>query len=154
MPHLVRVFIENEATSYTKNLHDEASLVHLGSVQVSRPYPFPYGFLLDTVNADGDNLDCYVLTSRPLERGSIVDCEVVGLMEQTESGQQDDNVLATLPGEAVVVDAAVQHRLTDFVSHVFDHVPGREVRAGRFLGEPDAWRRIEGCRTAGARARI
>ena len=152
MPTLVKVFIENEAGSYTKNLHDEQALTLLGSVRVSRPYPFPYGFVLDTVNADGDNLDCFVLTSARLLRGSIVECQVVGLMEQTESGQQDDNVLAILPGESVVVDAALQHRLTEFVRHVFDHLPGRDVRAGRFLGEPDAVQRIAECRTARARS--
>jgi inorganic pyrophosphatase len=142
----IKVFIENEAGSSTKNLHDERTLTHMGSVQVSRPYPFPYGFVVDTLNEDGDNLDCFVLTHRPLKRGSIVDGEVVGLVEQTESDQQDDNILVRLPDEPIVVDAELQSRLTLFVTHVFDHVPGREVRVGRFLGESEAWQLIEACR--------
>jgi inorganic pyrophosphatase len=143
---VVRVFIENEAGSCTKNLHDEKALTHVGSVQVSRPYPFPYGFLIGTTNEDGDNLDCFVLTSQPLKRGSIVECEVAGLMEQTECGQQDNNILATFASETVVVDDAVQGRMREFVSHVFDHVPGRQVRVGRFLSSREAVQLIEACR--------
>jgi inorganic pyrophosphatase len=142
----IRVFIENESGSVTKNLHDERLLVHRGSVQVSRPYPFPYGFLLDTVNDDGDNLDCFVLTSRNLKTGSIVECEVVGLMEQTEQGQQDNNILARLPLEQIAVTISVQRQLADFVAHVFDHIPGRAVKAGRFLDAAAAWALIVACR--------
>jgi inorganic pyrophosphatase len=142
----VKVFIENEAGSHTKNLHDEKTLRHTGSVRVSRPYPFPYGFVIDTVNEEGDNLDCFVLTHEPLKRGSIIDCEVVGLMEQTESGQQDNNILASLPNEPIVVGSRLQMQLTEFVSHVFDHVPGRDVRGGRFLGVTDALQLIAACR--------
>jgi hypothetical protein len=72
MAEVLRVFLENEAGSLTKNLHDERALTHTGGMQVSRPYPFPYGFLLDTTNEDGDNLDCFVLTRADLRRGSIV----------------------------------------------------------------------------------
>jgi inorganic pyrophosphatase len=78
MDESVNVFIENEAGSLTKNLHDERSLTHTGSVPVSHPYPFPYGFLLDTTNEDGDNLDCFVLTRADLRRGIIVECNVLG----------------------------------------------------------------------------
>jgi inorganic pyrophosphatase len=144
----IQVFIENEAGSYTKNLHDERSLIHRGSVRVSRPYPYPYGFLLDTVNEDGDNLDCFVLTRRLLKRGSIIDCEVIGLMEQTEDGQQDHNLLATIAGEPLPAGDALQHELTDFVSHVFDHIPGRVIRVGRFLGASEALQLIEACRAS------
>jgi inorganic pyrophosphatase len=145
MRKTVRVFIENEAGSHTKNLHDEKALVHVGSIQVSRPYPFPYGFLIATTNEDGDSLDCFVLTNQPLKRGTIVECEVVGLMEQTENGAQDNNILATLASETVVVDDDLQSRMREFVSHVFDHMPARHVRAGRFLGAPEALQLIEAC---------
>jgi inorganic pyrophosphatase len=148
MDDFVRVFIENEAGSHTKNQHDEKSLLHTGSQPVSRAYPFPYGFLLETANEDGDNLDCFVLTLEPLKRGSVVQCKVVGLMEQTEDGQQDHNVLANLINEPMAVDGAVQRQLTEFVTHVFDHIPGRVVRAGRFLGVPEAWELVVACRAA------
>lgn len=153
MADRVRVFIENESGSNIKSVHDEKALRLLRTVEVARPYPFPYGFVLDTTNDDGDNLDCYVLTERALRRGDIVECEPIGLMEQLENDEQDHNILATLPGESMLVCDEVRTRLTDFVLHVFDNIPGRAVRAGRFLGDSEAWALIERCRALASHLR-
>lgn len=144
----IRVFIENEAGVSLKNLHDERTLTRLRSQPVARPYPYPYGFVLETRNEDGDNLDCYVLTTRQLRRGDIVECMPIALMEQMESGQQDHNVLAVLPEEPRVLDRALQEELTEFVLHVFDNVPGRMVTVGRFLSTEHARRMLLQCEAA------
>ena len=94
----MRVFIENEAGSRRKNIYDERTLAHLGTVEVSAAYPFPYGFVLGTIGGDGDAVDCFVLTETPLRSGTIVECEPVGLLEQIEDGEIDHKVLAVLPG--------------------------------------------------------
>ena len=142
---MVRVFVQNEAGSILKHLHDEKTLVHLRTVEVSRPYPFPYGFILGTTSGDGDNLDCFVLTSQPLKTGTIVECEPVGLLEQTEDGEEDDNVLAVPAGdEGVDVEAAVA-QLRTFIAHVFDHVPGKEIATGRLLDRAAAEAHIRAC---------
>lgn len=140
---LIRVFIENEAGLSIKNVHDERALTLLRSQRVARPYPFPYGFVLETRNEDGDNLDCYVLTGRRLHRGDIIECVPIALMEQMEKGQQDHNILAVLLEEPRVLDRALQDELTEFVLHVFDNVPERTVTVGRFLGIEHAWRLID-----------
>ena len=134
----MRVFIENEAGSHTKHLHDEKTLELRGSRRVARPYPFPYGFVLNTQAEDGDNVDCFVLTLRPLKRGQLVECEPVALMEQMEDNQQDHNVLAVMPGEHAGVTPEVQQRLREFVSHVFEDIPGKKISVGRFLGRKAA----------------
>ena len=105
---------------------------------MSRAYPFPYGVIDGTSAPDGCNVDCFVLTSRPLRTGDVVECDVAGLMEQFEDGDTDHNVLASVVGEPTSVTAAAQATLTEFVHHVFDHVEGKEVRAGRFLGPESA----------------
>ena len=134
----VRVFIQNEAGSDRKNYHDEKLLTWQRVVTVSRPYPFPYGFILDTTADDGCNVDCFVLTDATLRTGQIIDCEVVGLMEQFEDGHADHNVLAGLPGAEAQVDARTQSRLEAFVTGVFGHIPGKQIRAGRFLDAREA----------------
>lgn len=136
----IRVFIQNEAGSDTKHIHNEKTLLHETSVRISRPYPYPYGFVLNSTAADGCNLDCFVVTDRPLRTGDIVDCKPEGLMEQIEDGEEDHNVLATLPGQELVVDDGLRSTLGDFVHHVFDHIEGKKVQAGRFLGPADAER--------------
>src|SRR5216684_1226391 len=95
----MKVFIENEAGSLVKHEHNEKTFELLRTSQVSRPFPRPYGFVLNTTAEDGDNVDCFVLTKEHLYTGDIVVCEPVGLMEQIEDGEVDHKVLAVLPGE-------------------------------------------------------
>lgn len=130
---MIRVFIQNEAGSDQKHRHNEKTLEYKHTVTVSRPYPFPYGFVLDTTSPDGDNLDCYVLTRRPLRTGSVVECEVVGLLEQFEDGKEDHNVLANLPNDPFPFDDQVGITFQEFITHVFDHIPGKRISLGRFL---------------------
>ena len=129
----VRVFIQNEAGSAQKNYHDEKRLLWQRAATVSRAYPFPYGFVIDTSADDECNVDCFVITDRPLRTGDIVECEVLGLMEQFEDGQVDHNVLARLRGADAIVDDDVRDRLEQFVTTVFSHIPGKRIVVGRFL---------------------
>jgi inorganic pyrophosphatase len=130
----MKVFIQNEAGSFIKHYHDEKTLELKGSARVSRAYPFPYGFILGTTAADGCNVDCFVITSKPLRTGQVVECEPVGLMEQMGDGREDHNVLARIQGEDARLDDAVKALLTKFVNHVFDHVEGKNIQVGNFLG--------------------
>ena len=128
----MKVFIQNEAGSFIKHIHDEKSLTPNRTTVVSRSYLFPYGFVLDTTAA-GLNVDCFVLTNQSLRTGEIIDCVPIALMEQIEDTQEDHNVLAVIPGEPVHLDAQIQQTLSDFVTHVFDHIPGKKIRPGKFL---------------------
>ncbi len=128
----MKVFIQNEAGSQIKRSHNEITFELLGAQLVSRAYPFLYGFLLQTLAEDGLNVDCFVLTNRPLRTGQIVECMPVGLMEQFEDGKVDHNVLAVLIGESREVNPEARRLLTDFVSHVSDHVPGKRMSIGKF----------------------
>jgi inorganic pyrophosphatase len=130
----MKVFIQNEAGSFVKHSHDEKTLILLADQQVSCAYPFPYGFILNTTAEDGDNVDCFVLTRENLRTGQIVECEPIGLMEQIEDGEIDHNVLAAFLGEAVTLDSEIKQTLTEFVSHVFDHIPGKKIQVGEFRG--------------------
>ncbi len=141
----MKVFIENEAGSDQKNLHNEKTLEYKKTVTVSRKYPFPYGFILGTTSGDGDNLDCFVITEQKLKTGQIVECVPIGMMEQIEDGKEDNNILAKLDGEDVIIDVAIQDTLTEFVSHVFDHRPGKVVKVGGFLSKEDAKKHINQC---------
>lgn len=134
----MKVFIQNEAGSFVKNFHDEKTLTLTGTARVSRAYPLPYGFILNTTGADGLNVDCFVLTKTFLHTGQIVECDPVGLMEQFEDSKEDHNVLAVLGGEEEWLDDKTKQELVEFVSHVFDHVVGKTVLAGNFRGRESA----------------
>lgn len=128
----VKVFIENPAGSSIKHIHDEKTLKLKSTATVSSVYPLPYGFVLRTTAEDGDNVDCFVLTKRLLDRGAIIDCEPIGLMEQVEDGKVDNKILATIHDEPVALDDEIRHSLVEFARHVFDHVPGKVMVVGGF----------------------
>jgi inorganic pyrophosphatase len=128
----LKVFIENPAASHVKYIHDEKTLELKGTETVSRPYPFPYGFVLNTTAEDGDNVDCFVLTESALRSGDIVECAAIGLMEQVEDGEIDHKILAVMSGEDATLETHTQQVLADFCRHVFDHVAGKRMQIGQF----------------------
>ncbi|MFZ0819569.1 MAG: inorganic diphosphatase [Candidatus Acidiferrales bacterium] len=134
----MKAFVQNEAGSRIKHSHNEKTLALLGTSGVSRAYPFPYGFILDTAADDGLSVDCFFLTEKPLSTGLVVECDPIGLMEQFEDGKIDHNVLAVIRSEKVPMTQDVERALTEFVSHVFDHIPGKTIRVGMFRGREDA----------------
>lgn len=139
----MQVFIENQAGSAVKHFYNEETLEPKGSARVSRPYPFPYGFILNTTAADGDNVDCFVLTQQTLHTGQIVECDAIALMEQIEDGEEDHKVLAILPGDQYQLDDSVRKTLIEFVTHVFEHIPGKQISVGAFHGREAALRYVE-----------
>jgi inorganic pyrophosphatase len=141
----MKVFVENEAGSNIKHLHDEKSLKLQGTTRVSRPYPFPYGFVLNTTAEDGDNVDCFILTETPLRTGEIVECEPLALMEQIEDGQVDHKILATLQHDERPLQRIPAKELAEFVTHVFEHIPGKTITVGEFKEKDAAVRYLRDC---------
>jgi inorganic pyrophosphatase len=139
----MKVFIENEAGSTIKHEYNEKTLECKFTTTVSRPFLFPYGFVLNTTAEDGDNVDCYVLTERKIRTGEIVDCEAFALMEQVEDGEIDHKVFAHLIGDPVVLGDDQKAAFAEFAKHVFDHVPGKKMEVGRFLDRDAALRYVE-----------
>ncbi|UCG24091.1 MAG: inorganic diphosphatase [Chloroflexota bacterium] len=141
---LIQVFIQVEAGSRERNLYDEKTLEHKGTRRTLLPYPYPYGFIVGTTAADGDNVDCYVITEDHLKAGTIVECVPVGLLEQEEDGEADHKVLAAVPGQAVTLNQELLDVFRVFIYSVFAQFPGMSVRVGRILPEEQAWRFIRG----------
>ncbi|MBP1632244.1 MAG: Inorganic pyrophosphatase [Acidobacteria bacterium] len=141
----IRVFIENTAGSNLKHHHDEETLTLLRVERVSGAYPFPYGFVPGTSAPDGDAVDCFVVTARPLQTGDLVACEPFALMEQMEAGVVDHNLLAVLAGEAAPDLAVLAPVLTRSAEQLFAGMPGREVTVGRFLPVGEALAYLEAC---------
>ena len=140
------VFIQIEAGSNQRHFHNEKTLEWKGTVEVSRRYPFPYGFVIGTTSADGGNLDCFVITKKPLQAGQIVECEAIGLMEQFEDKELDHKVLARLLSDEIEIDSNVRETLTEFTYRLFEHFEGTQVRVGKFLEGEHAEALIVACR--------
>jgi len=130
---MIQVFIEVVAGSRERNRYEEQTLEYQGLRQAPRPYPFPYGFIIGTSAADGDCVDCYLITHDDLIAGTIVECEPIGLLEQDEDGEVDHKVLAAIPGQDVALGQELLQELRDFIYAAFAQFPEVSVRVGRIL---------------------
>lgn len=57
-------------------------------------YPASYGFIPSTLAEDGDALDVIVYNAIPIERGTLVECNVIGCLNMTDGGDPDYKILA------------------------------------------------------------
>ena len=141
----IRVFIENEAGSATKHIYDEQTLEFVKSEEVARPYPYPYGFVLDTLGGDGDSVDCFVVTDRPMHSADIIDCIPVHLLEQIEDDEIDHKILSVPTGSPAEIGENTLSGIRSFIESVFSHIPGKKMQLGSLHGAAEARRYIQSC---------
>lgn len=145
---MIQVRIEVAAGSCERHRYNEKTLEYLGTRRTSRPYPYPYGFILGTRAADGDSVDCYLITRASLLAGTLVECEPIGLLEQDEDGEVDHKVLAALPGQHIELGQDLLQELRDFIYAVFAQWPDIHVQVGRLLPRQAALQHLQACREA------
>jgi inorganic pyrophosphatase len=56
-------------------------------------YPCSYGFIPNTLSDDGDALDMLIYNSTPIERGTLVECKVIGMLDMEDDGEKDYKIL-------------------------------------------------------------
>lgn len=133
MSELIQVCIQVAAGSCERKIYNEKTLELLETRQSGLPYPYAYGFILGTHAQDGGNLDCYVMTSEKLPSGVVVTCQPVGLVAQYEGDELDQKVIATLPGETLLIDDALYQQLKGFILTSFADCPEMIIRVGPLL---------------------
>jgi|TARA_R100000084_G_scaffold62525_1_gene26805 inorganic pyrophosphatase len=60
----------------------------------SLQYPINYGFVPQTIALDNDPLDVLVFNHDPIDRGSLVSCRVLGVLEFLDGGEVDNKIIA------------------------------------------------------------
>lgn len=55
--------------------------------------PTNYGFIPQTLDEDGDELDVLILTDEPLPTGVFLEAKVLGVMKFVDDGEVDDKVV-------------------------------------------------------------
>ena len=140
---MIKVFIEAEAGSFKKRRYNEATLELSGYGMTRRRYPYPYGFIPGTRTDDGDAVDSYVITEKPLKGGQEYECEPVGLLEMIEGNETDHKVLSVPAGETATIGEALRKELEEFILEIFKRYPDVHVRIGRLLPKEAAVRHVE-----------
>ena len=137
---MMKVFIEQPCEPNKKNIFDKETGKLKETINFHLTYPYPYGYVLDTISDDGDNLDCYVITNKKLTTGEVVECEPIGILQQFEAGGEDHNILALVVGEQREADETVKQNILEFHKHFYDDRPEKNegCRTGEFLGKVEA----------------
>lgn len=131
------VFVENPQGATTKVHHDEEKLVPLFEEPVSWPYPYGYGFVIGVASGDGDCLDVFVVSDKPIAGGTRLTCVAIALLEQWQNDDEDHDVIAVPADEldqAEHIDLdEVRRKISKHIDEVFSHDPGRTLRVGELL---------------------
>jgi len=55
--------------------------------------PTNYGFIPQTLDEDGDELDALIITDHPLSTGVFLEAKIIGVLEFVDDGEVDDKVI-------------------------------------------------------------
>lgn len=115
-------------------------------------YPCNYGYVPNTLSADGDPVDVLVITPYPLISGSVIRCRPVGVLKMTDESGDDAKVLAVpidklCPSYKKVkgpddMPQLLLHQIAHFFEHYKDLDEGKWVRVEGWGGIEDAKQEI------------
>jgi inorganic pyrophosphatase len=97
----VEVFVEIPQGSRNKYEYDKARRVFVLDrvLYSSVHYPTDYGFIPETLAADGDPLDALVIVNEPTFPGCIIPARPIGLLDMYDDKGEDEKVLAVPVGD-------------------------------------------------------
>ncbi|MCI4661284.1 MAG: inorganic diphosphatase [Neomegalonema sp.] len=100
-------------------------------------YPCNYGFVPNTLHADGDPTDVLVRTDYALPPGSVIRCRPIGVLKMEDDGGMDDKLIAVPvekidPFQANIQDVSdLPQKERDRIQHFFEHY--KDLEAGKWV---------------------
>jgi inorganic pyrophosphatase len=86
-PKIVEAVVEIPKGKSTKYEYDPRGFFRYDrSLTSAMVYPSSYGFIPSTYADDGDPLDILVYNRIPIDRGTIVECKVIGVLDMEDEG--------------------------------------------------------------------
>lgn len=102
--------------------------------------PTNYGFIPQTLDEDGDELDALIITDQPLPTGIFLEAKVIGVMKFVDDDEVDDKIVVVpaddrSTGNAIHSLADLSQQKIDQITHHFTHYkdlkkPGSTVVKG------------------------
>lgn len=101
-PNVVNAIVEIPKGTSTKYEYDhELEIFRLDRcLSSAMVYPANYGFIPNTLGDDGDPLDILVYANAPIERTTLVECDVIGVLDMDDAGEKDYKILG-VPTSAI-----------------------------------------------------
>lgn len=88
--------------------------------------PTNYGFIPQTLDEDGDELDVLIVTDQPLTTGIYMEARIIGVMKFVDDGEVDDKIIAVAAddrqtGDTIETLADLPKQLIKQIEHHFSH---------------------------------
>jgi len=88
--------------------------------------PTNYGFIPQTLDEDGDELDALIITDEPLPTGIFLEARVIGVMKFEDDGEVDDKIVVVPAddrntGDAISSLEDLPDRLIQQIEYHFNH---------------------------------
>lgn len=88
--------------------------------------PTNYGFIPQTLDEDGDELDALIITDQPLSTGVFLEAKIIGVLEFVDDGEVDDKVIVVPAddrntGNAINSLDDLPAGLLEQIEHHFNH---------------------------------
>lgn len=88
--------------------------------------PTNYGFIPQTLDEDGDELDALIITNEPLPTGIFLEAKIIGVMKFEDDGEIDDKVIVVpaddrSTGNAIATLEDLPAQLLKQIEHHFTH---------------------------------
>ena len=157
---LIEVVVEIPSGSRNKYEYDHANrrFVLDRVLYSSVHYPCDYGFIEDSLAADGDPLDVLVVISEPTFPGCVVRARPVGVLDMADEKGHDYKILAVAhddprwEGTQTLEDLS-PHRMLEIENffQTYKALEKRRTDVRGWLGADDAWRIIREAVDAGTR---
>lgn len=110
-------------------------------------YPAEYGYIEDTLAADGDPIDILVLATFPTFPGCFVPARIIGMLEMIDAGEEDIKLIAVSANdprfnEVQTIDDLSTHQLKEIKEffNTYKNLQEKIVETGKYLGIEDAKR--------------
>ena len=138
----VNVVVEIPKGSYQKIEWDrERAVMKLDRVEPAIfAKPTNYGFIPQTLDEDGDELDVLIITDQPLTTGIYLEAKIIGVLEFVDDNEVDDKVIVVPAddrntGDAIQTLEDLPAGLLKQIEHHFSHYkdlkkPGSTVVKG------------------------
>ncbi|HEU4830616.1 MAG TPA: inorganic diphosphatase [Candidatus Saccharimonadales bacterium] len=88
--------------------------------------PTNYGFIPQTLDEDGDELDALILTDEPLPTGVFLEARIIGVMKFVDDDEVDDKIVVVpaddrSTGNVIQTLADIPQQKIDQITHHFTH---------------------------------
>lgn len=151
----IDVFIEIPKGSSVKYEIDKETghLVVDRFIYTAMGYPFNYGYIPNSKAKDGDAVDVMVVSSHPVQAGTILPSRVIGMLEMEDEAGSDNKIIA-VPTTKVDPFYSSINSISDLndatknlIKHFFEHYkniePGKWAKVKNFLDKEAAYKEIK-----------